>query len=150
MRRIVLVDIDGTISKVGDRLEHLKETPTNWDKFYERCDEDDPIYTIINLVTDLYNCGYRIIFCTGRRKSCLENTIKWINTHFKCSIASENNILMRNDNDWRHDVFVKPELLEKSRIDLQDIAIVLEDRNSMVEKWRSLGLTCLQVADGDF
>ena len=27
---------------------------------------------------------------------------------------------------------------------------LLEDRNSMVKKWRELGLICLQVVDGNF
>ena len=29
-------------------------------------------------------------------------------------------------------------------------SIVLDDRKQVVDMWRSLGLTCLQVADGDF
>jgi hypothetical protein len=41
-------------------------------------------------------------------------------------------------------------LLAKAGIPLDEIAFVLEDRNSMVKKWRELGLTCLQVAEGDF
>ena len=31
-----------------------------------------------------------------------------------------------------------------------NVKFVLDDRNRVVEMWRSLGLTCLQVADGDF
>ena len=57
---------------------------------------------------------------------------------------------MRKDVDFRHDTIVKPELLEKEGIKLEDIAFVLEDRNSMVAKWREMGLICLQVAEGDF
>ena len=30
------------------------------------------------------------------------------------------------------------------------IEYVLDDRNQVVEMWRSIGLICLQVADGDF
>jgi hypothetical protein len=59
-------------------------------------------------------------------------------------------ILMRPDGDKRHDTEVKPEMLNKFGVDLNEIAFVLEDRNSMVAKWRELGLKCLQVADGDF
>ena len=35
-------------------------------------------------------------------------------------------------------------------LDFSDVAFILEDRDSMVKKWRDLGLTCLQVAYGDF
>ena len=34
--------------------------------------------------------------------------------------------------------------------DKYQVDYVLDDRNQVVEMWRSLGLTCLQVADGDF
>ena len=57
---------------------------------------------------------------------------------------------MRKNNDHRHDIEVKPELLKEAGIKLDSIAFVLEDRNSMVKKWRELGLICLQVADGNF
>ena len=59
-------------------------------------------------------------------------------------------VLMRPDGDHRHDTDIKPELLEKAGIDLDTIAFVMEDRNSMVKKWRDMGLICLQVAEGDF
>ena len=49
MKRTVIVDIDGTISKVGDRLKFLKQTPKDWDSFYNDCFEDEPILEIIDL-----------------------------------------------------------------------------------------------------
>ena len=35
-------------------------------------------------------------------------------------------------------------------IKIQDIKMVIEDRDSMVEKWRSLGIRCIQVSAGNF
>ena len=32
----VVVDIDGTISKVGDRIKCLEQSPKDWDSFYAR------------------------------------------------------------------------------------------------------------------
>lgn len=43
MKNIVVVDIDGTIAKVGDRLKYLQQEKKDWDSFYEHCDEDEPI-----------------------------------------------------------------------------------------------------------
>lgn len=61
-------------------------------------------------------------------------------------------ILYRNDGDTRHDTIVKPELLDEYLGQHPDyrVAFILEDRNSMVAKWRELGFKCLQVAEGDF
>lgn len=150
MKRIVIVDIDGTISKVGDRLKFLKQTSKDWDSFYNDCFEDEPILEIIDLVYDLYLQRYKIVFCTGRRDSCREKTIKWLDKYFEPEISKYSKLLMRKDNDWRHDTEVKPELLKQNGIELSSIAFVLEDRDSMVDKWREMGLICLQVAKGDF
>ena len=57
---------------------------------------------------------------------------------------------MRKDGDYRHDTEVKPELLAKKGINPTDVWFILEDRDSMVAKWRELGYRCLQVADGKF
>ena len=150
MKKIVIVDIDGTISKVGERLKYLTQEPKDWDSFYNDCFEDEPIIEMVDLVYDLYLQRYQLVFCTGRRESCREKTINWFNKHFEPEIAKYSKLLMRPNKDHRHDSEIKPELLKNAGIELDSIAFVLEDRNSMVQKWRELGLICLQVADGDF
>ena len=143
---IVIVDIDGTIAKVGERLKYLQKEPKDWDSFYEHCDEDEPIADIVRVVKDLYFCGYNIVFCTGRRESVRNKTIEWIKKHLGFE-SWHYRLLMREDNDWRHDTIVKPLMLD---FPASEVLFVLEDRNSMVKRWRELGYTCLQVNDGDF
>ena len=150
MKNIVIVDIDGTISKVGDRLKYLQHDKPDWDSFYDACFDDEPILPIIDLVYSLYLNQFQLVFCTGRRDSVRDQTINWFNKYFEPEIAKYSKLLMRKSHDFRHDTEVKPELLKNANINLEDIAFVLEDRNSMVQKWRELGLICLQVADGDF
>ena len=150
MKRTVIVDIDGTISKVGDRLKYLLKSPKDWDSFYNDCFKDEPIQEIVDLVYDLYLQNYQIVFCTGRRESCREKTIAWFNNHFEPEIAKYSKLLMRPNKDHRHDTEVKPELLINAGIDFKSISFILEDRDSMVKKWRELGIICLQVAEGDF
>lgn len=61
-------------------------------------------------------------------------------------------ILFRKGGDHRHDTVVKPELLEaymKENHKKHPYA-VFEDRDSMVAKWRELGYTCFQPAEGEF
>lgn len=146
MNKYIIVDIDGTIAKVGDRLKYLQQEQKDWDLFYEHCDEDEPILDVVNIVKSLYKAGHGIIFCTGRRESVRAKTEKWIQEHVGLT-PNEYSLLMRKDNDWRHDVIVKPLMLN---VPAGEVLCVLEDRNSMVNKWRELGYTCLQVNDGDF
>ena len=147
-KKYVIVDIDGTISKVGDRLKYLKMTPPDWDSFYNDCFNDEPIEDIIKLVTILSE-HYNIIYCTGRRDIVRIKTIEWLRLHLWVSRYG-NTLLMRANGDTRHDTEVKPELLKTAGIELDQIAYIIEDRNSMVAKWRDMGLTVLQPTLGDF
>jgi len=151
MKDIVLVDVDGTIAELGDRLRFIKQVDPDWDAFYEHCFEDEPIDNMIDLVSALIIAGYNIVFCTGRRECVREQTEKWLQHHFQeIYDPEERMLLMRPDGDHRHDTVVKPEQVRKAGITYDEIAFVLEDRNSMVAKWRELGVTCLQVREGDF
>jgi len=144
----VVFDIDGTLTLVGNRVEELEKTPKDWDAFYERCGEDDPNYPIVRILSDMKYSGNRIILLTGRRESVRFQTEEWIlgqGIH-----VGDLLLLMQKDGDFRHDTIVKPELLKEAGISLSDIDLVFEDRNSMVKFWRDNGVTCAQVAEGNF
>ncbi len=148
--KYIICDIDGTIAEPGDRLKYLKESPPNWDKFYEDCFDDEVINNIQALVWQFLEYpGYEIVYCTGRRESVRDKTEEWLMVH-EFDNLGEIDLLMRPNNDHRHDTIVKPELLADRGINPDDVLFILEDRNSMVEKWRELGFTCLQVREGDF
>lgn len=143
-KNIVIVDIDGTIAKVGERLKYLQGKP-DYTKFYASCFDDEPITEIVDLVK-LLGSKYTIVYCTGRREEVRDQTAHWL---FKYHLPI-GKLLMRPNGDKRHDVICKPEQLKNAEILLEEIAFVLEDRNSMVKTWRKLGVKCLQVAPGNF
>lgn len=144
----VIVDIDGTIAKVGDRLKYLQQEKKDWDAFYEHCDEDEPIDDMCQLVVDMFVAGYDIVFCTGRRESVRQKTEEWL--FWNVMSIEHGELLMRKDGDYRPDTEVKPELLANAGIGPEDVYFVLEDRDSMVAKLRSLGFRVLQVNEGKF
>lgn len=111
------------------------------------CDEDNPIKEICNVVWTLAH-EYDIVFCTGRAERCRKQTEAWLHRHL--FLPDGYALLMRKNGDHRHDVDVKPELLREVGIYPQQVLCILEDRNSMVKKWRELGFTCLQVNEGEF
>ena len=149
--KYIVCDIDGTISKVGDRLKYLQQDPPNWDKFYEDSFEDEPIKPIVRMVEILsWSPVYQIAFCTGRRESVREKTKQWISKHIEDIYVHKDRLFMRPDNDHRHDTEIKPELLAAAGITPENTAFIIEDRNSMVKKWRELGFTCIQPVEGDF
>lgn len=132
---------------MGARVECILSDPPDWESFYDRCGEDEPIEQIVSLVRVLQeDPAFKIILCSGRIESCRNVTQAWMDDH---SIYPEE-ILLRKNNDNRHDIIVKPEMLLDAGISTEQIAFVIEDRNSMVKKWREMGLVCLQPAEGDF
>ena len=143
VKDIIVFDLDGTLSIVGSRLKYLENN--DWDSFYEACREDKVNIQICEIFRMVRKSPYRVKIVTGRRESVRGKTIEWL---FENGLGIHvDSLYMRKDGDKRHDTEVKPELIE----DFKDqIFMIFEDRNSMVKKWRELGYTCLQVADGDF
>ena len=50
--------------------------------------------------------------------------------------------------------FMPDDILKKKMldtfVDINDVFLVVDDRNKVVDMWRSLGLNTFQVAPGDF
>jgi hypothetical protein len=86
-----------------------------------------------------------IVIMTARDSGCRADTEKWL----KANDVPYSRLLMRPKGDHSPDPVCKQKLLE-DHIDYKDVWFVLEDRKSVVDMWRGEGLTCLQVAPGDF
>ena len=149
-KNIVIVDIDGTISKIGKRDKYLIKEPKDWDSFYKDDFDDEPIKEMIELV-ELLSKKYSIIFCTSRKEIIRDKTQLWIIKNFSFKSGLWNSpILMRKISDNTSDPIFKINALKEAKINLNNIAFVLEDRTCNVEMFRSLGLICFQVADCKF
>ena len=149
-KNIVIVDIDGTISKIGKRDKYLIKEPKDWDSFYKDDFDDEPIKEMIELV-ELLSKKYSIIFCTSRKEIIRDKTQLWIIKNFSFKSGLWNSlILMRKNDDDTSDPISKVNTLKEAKINLNDIAFILEDRTCNVEMFRSLGLICFQVADCKF
>jgi predicted kinase len=144
--RLVLVDMDGTLADCEHRRQFIREGRHDWDNFEAQTLKDEVIYPIMNLVNILYREGYTIIIVSGRQ---IDRAGKDTETWLKMKANFQHrHLFMRNGEDSRPDNVVKQEILDKLPKD--QIAYVLDDRNQVVEMWRKNGLTCLQVADGNF
>ena len=69
---------------------------------------------------------------------------------------TSNQLFLRADKDYREDSIVKSEMLDKLiKTEMvngvnEDNLIIFDDRQSVVDMWRERGVTCFQVAKGDF
>lgn len=89
----------------------------------------------------------RRLMTLARHESGRRDTDRWIRQHVT---SSPGPLFMRADGDGRKDAVVKRELFDKHVRHEYNVVAVLDDRQQVVDMWRSLGLTCLQVAPGDF
>jgi hypothetical protein len=135
VNEVVLVDIDGTVANMCDR--DMNE--------YEKNKLDSPNDNVVGVVESLWKNSKTIFYITGREDSCYEETYKWLVEN--CPPFSK--LYMRKTGDTRNDSEVKREIYENNIHNIFNVLCVLDDEQSDVEMWRSLGITCLQVNGGD-
>ena len=134
----IIVDVDGTLADMrGVR------TPFEWDKV----SQDKPHQDVIDLVKDLASLGkYKIIITTGRDGVCEEATRLWLAEHG----VPFDEFFIRKAGDFRKDSIIKSEIYMDHIRPKYDVKFVIDDRDQVVDMWRSLGLRVLQVAPGNF
>lgn len=130
------MDIDNTVADKGTRDPYD----------YSKVSEDTVIAPIADLVGMFDARGYWILFVSGREDSCRHETQKWLDEN----LIPNEELIMRPAGDYRPDEVVKAEIYREHIEPVYDVRYVLDDRNKVVRMWRELGLTVLQVADGDF
>jgi hypothetical protein len=148
--KTVLVDLDGTIA-INKHRKYLidpdKSNPPNWDAFYLACKDDSPNTPVIEIIKALNATGHEIHIISGRGKIAEKSTLKWLES-FKVPFSK---LTMREIGDFTDDAELKKEWLLKYYPEYKtQILCVIDDRKKVVDMWRSMDLTCLQVANGNF
>ena len=138
---------------------------------YDKVSLDKPNPVVIQLLTDLTHyddimpyAKREILFVTGRPNidDVREDTIDWITWHMSpvaammdanftgVSLFMRKAYLPNGDRDFRPDYIIKEEIYNDHIRGHYDVDFCLDDRDQVVKFWRSIGLTCFQVADGNF
>ena len=172
----IIFDIDGTLMDIEHRRHFVSGSKKDWKSFVANIKYDIPNEPVASVMCDLNIDNNAIFFLTGRSEAQRELTINQIE---RCGYEHQNQcadlrpkddyerlyysgghydqiLLMRPDDDYRPDAELKSELFTK--LDLvysdtkiiSDTTIIFDDRQSVVDMWRARGLTCFQVAEGDF
>lgn len=142
----VICDLDGTLCLFGDKNPYERD--------FENDEINTPVWGVLSNEVHLcpgdeYLEATTLIFVSGRKEKYRNQTLQFFE---KYGLMDDKTciLLMRKDSDDRKDSIVKKEIYDEHIKGKYNIKYVLDDRNQVVELWRSLGLTCLQVADGDF
>jgi phosphoglycolate phosphatase-like HAD superfamily hydrolase len=155
--KIFLCDIDGTVADLTHRLqyidkdardEHGKRVRPNWRKFFQYCVYDMPITPVIETIQLLHKAGALIVMMSGRSDEVRGETEQWLKQYDVPFDA----MFMRKAGDSRQDSIVKEELLAQvlDAYPFSEIVGIFDDRDQVVNMYRSKGYKVFQVAKGDF
>jgi len=152
---LAIFDLDNTISITAHRDHHIKKTrrtSADWDAFYAACEGDAPNIPVVLTLNHLRCSGWDIKIFSGRRMDVHAETIRWLNRYTVLTPDYlEENLLMRPIGDNTEDTLMKTQWYNAlSDHDKDRLICIYDDRDRVVNMWRSLGLTCFQVQPGDF
>jgi FMN phosphatase YigB (HAD superfamily) len=144
--KAILVDLDGTLCDVEHRVHHVQGSVKNWKSFNELMVDDELNHWCFELMEAMSSRGYKIIFVTGRGEPWRVPTENWLKKH---KVKYEH-LYMRGVLDHREDSDVKEEIYFNKIEQNYQVLFVIDDRKSVVDRWRKLELICLQCAPGNF
>ena len=171
-KNTVIFDLDGTLAIIEKRrlisgkTSDGKETKKmDWDVFFDprNIQLDEPNIPVIKMAQLFKQDGFKIIIFSGRNDRSFFATKDWL----KVNDVPHDLLVMRPDkfqkDSWpiadgnpatKAMRFMPDEILKKKMLDtfanIEDVFLVVDDRNKVVKMWRDLGLNTFQVAPGDF
>lgn len=134
--KTIICDLDGTLCD----HEHRKHLLSNFDEYNSKLHLDNPKQAIREILV-MMGKAYHIILITGRPIKHQPETEQWLDKHG----IKYSGLFMRPEGDMRPDVALKRAIFHEHVVNPDDVLFVMEDRDCVVDLWRSLGLTCLQV-----
>ena len=143
---IVVFDLDGTLALIEHRRHFVNGDRKSWQRFFAACVDDEPNAPVIQLARMLAERRDLTLICfSGRSDEVRAETLAWLDQHVGSDVFSE--VRMRRAGDYTPDDELKQSWAKPI---LERILFTVDDRDKVVAMWRRLGVTCLQVADGDF
>ena len=139
----IIIDLDGTVA--------LNNGHRGWYE-YEKCIDDELHHTIAAIIQLVVSTGKIPLFVSGRDASAKEGSWMWLQTHELAGMDKDINahLFTRKEDDFRHDTIVKEEIYREHIEPFYNVFCVFDDRTTVVDMWRALGLVCLAVGPGDF
>jgi hypothetical protein len=157
LKNTIIFDLDGTIAIIDKRRikagspSGKRPTPSkmDWDVFHDPSNIklDEPNTPVIKMAQLFAEDGFNIVILSGRTDKTERTTRSWLSRNK----VPFHKLVMRPHKTMNFvpDDILKKDMLDKY-VDIDDVFLVVDDRDKVVKMWRSLGLPVFQVADGDF
>ena len=134
-----IFDIDGTLALKSNR------SPFEWGRVGEDT-VNVPVASVYRMLESSLGNEYKFFIFSGRDSVFRKETEEWLQ---KYGIKYEG-LFMRPENNMEKDSIIKARLFDENIRGKYNVAGVFDDRQQVVDMWRSMGITCFQVAEGNF
>ena len=139
-RSAFIFDIDGTLA--------LNKSGRSFYATDDSLKSDDPHEAVVTVARELARAGYQILVVSGRSDEAEIPTAEWLDANIGREVWDE--LFMRRKGDHRPDSQVKLEIFNEWIRGGYNVIGVFDDRQSVTDMWRDLGLTVFQCGPGDF
>ena len=173
MKKTVIFDLDGTLAIIDKRRikagSPSGKTPSpnkmDWDVFFDpdNIKLDEPNHPVIKMAQLFNHDGFNIVIFSGRNDRSFHTTKEWLDLNqvpfhllvMRPDKFKDESWPIADGNPATKDMRIMPdEILKKKMLDTfvdkDDVLMCVDDRQKVVDMWRDEGLTCFQVAKGDF
>lgn len=124
-----------------------------WDEYFSLCHLDPPVPAVIAVLQGFRHLSesggifpnYQIHLMTARVDTVKDKTLAWLDKHY----VPYDSIRFRPADSRLQDNVLKTKWADELG-GPERVLFVLEDRQRVVDAWRTAGYTCFQVAKGDF
>jgi len=167
-KKTIIFDLDGTLADIDFRRFKSMDNKgkIDWDIFAAPDsikDWDKPNAPVIKMAQMFAKDGFKIVIFSGRNDRSFWATKQWL---------ADNDVpfdlLVLRPDKFKSDSwpiadgnpatkamrFMPDEILKKvmldTFVDIDDVFLVVDDRQKVVDMWRDLGLNTFQVAPGNF
>lgn len=132
---LAVLDIDGVLADVRQRLVHVQGRPKDWDAFFAAAPDDAPLPEGLARANELAERS-DVVYLTGRPERCRRDTEAWLTEHG----FPPAQVLMRPDTDRRPARRFK---LDQVRVLAAgaEIDIIVDDDALVVDALTSAGFT---------
>lgn len=138
-KRAYIVDLDGTLCLFGQDV-------SPYDRDFYMDYPNKPLIELLQTIKMRYADKVEIIITSGRFIEFGSVTQQWLHDW----AVPYDKLLMRDNGDQRHDYEYKHDRYINDIQPYYNVRGVFDDRNQVVDLWRSLGLPTFQVNYGDF
>lgn len=148
--KTIIVDLDGTLAINKHRAHFIDKSDgkkVDWNSYFLACDKDIANEPVIASVNALKSQGHNVHIFSARGDIAKDKTIQWLSDN---GVAYDKLTMREMDTYTPDEILKRFWLLDLYPNYREDILCVFDDRDKVVKMWRELGLSCFQVAEGNF